>query len=475
MNSTDSDSIYIPLCNLMSIFPQVLHKYEPVISSGQNFQNNELHFCFIQTKFYIAILPLGLLVFSLPLVIYSLDKFKEKNYFKNASNNQVLKHNDVNLNSPPFRRTGQTQAHNSILNLIKYITNLAIIALWLVILCLNIINLFISYTYETRKNSKNVNLPTSMESDKKAILYESDQPLVDNQTSTLNILEYGGELTHLPSLSSSNTAFTMSNKSATTSISSSIYSWSLSHNQLYLKLLVPLIYTCSYMFSFYIHYYVKKTDQKRSPILFLFYLISSINCIINLIITLKQKTILDSINSESSNYATSIAYILTSLLLNFILLIAHSVSESTRYHLNERVSQTGPRKICPEMYVSWPNCLTFQWFTPIINQGYKQTLEEDHLWELNDNDLGNNFVYKLENNWIQELENSKILGSQPPSLTRALIKTYGLGFASACCFELLTDVLLFTQPLILKYMITFVKSDQSKIVGFSYAILMYWR
>ena len=133
------------------------------------------------------------------------------------------------------------------------------------------------------------------------------------------------------------------------------------------------------------------------------------------------------------------------------------------------------------MYVSWPNCLVYQWFTPLINKGYKRTLQEDDLWQLNSNDTGHNVASKLEENWREQLslaKNKTERGQgqgQEPSLVKAIIKTFGTAFLSAVLFELLTDILLFTQPLILKLMIEFVKTkEMPNSVGYTYAILMYW-
>ena len=382
---------FLPLCSILNLLPQNLtFEDENETLQYKNLSLISYDHCFYNLNFLILpSIPLFLLIFSLPLVIWSLEKFHSKSYFLNGHNAPQCNPKNTNANGNKKEEGSTTTRDQSILYMIKLTTNSGVLFLWLSLFALNIFDYF-----------------TSQLSDPYQIF-------------------------------------------------------------------APLLYCLSYLISIYIEWYVRKTDQRRTPILFLFYLISTVGAVMQLMITLRVR-FTPPYDSNNTKYGTSsaIAYNTTNLILNFVLLVTNTVSESYK---NNKI------KVCPEMYVSWPNCLVYQWFTPLINKGYKRTLQEDDLWQLNSNDTGHNVANKLEENWREQLSLAKNKTGrgqgqgQEPSLVKAIIKTFGTAFLSAALFELLTDILLFTQPLILKLMIEFVKTkEMPNSVGYTYAILMYW-
>ncbi|KJH41100.1 hypothetical protein DICVIV_12934 [Dictyocaulus viviparus] len=50
------------------------------------------------------------------------------------------------------------------------------------------------------------------------------------------------------------------------------------------------------------------------------------------------------------------------------------------------------KQVCPELFTSFLNQITFNWFTGLAIQGYKRPLEREDLWNLNERDKANNLI-----------------------------------------------------------------------------------
>ncbi|KAK4235406.1 hypothetical protein C8A03DRAFT_17849 [Achaetomium macrosporum] len=110
---------------------------------------------------------------------------------------------------------------------------------------------------------------------------------------------------------------------------------------------------------------------------------------------------------------------------------------------------------CPVEYATVFSLLTFSWMTPLMKYGYSTFLTEDDLWALAKEDTTKSTGGAFEKTWKHELEHRK-----HPSLWRALFRAYGGPYMLAAVFKIGNDVSQFTQPQLLKLLISWVISYQ---------------
>lgn len=130
---------------------------------------------------------------------------------------------------------------------------------------------------------------------------------------------------------------------------------------------------------------------------------------------------------------------------------------------------------CPEEYATVFSRLTFSWITPLMKQGYATYLTEDDLWGLARTDTTKATGSAFEKAWQYELDNRK-----HPSLWRALFRAYGGPYMLAAVFKIGNDISQFTQPQLLRFLISFVGSysregeePQPVIKGAAIALAMF--
>jgi ABC-type multidrug transport system fused ATPase/permease subunit len=129
---------------------------------------------------------------------------------------------------------------------------------------------------------------------------------------------------------------------------------------------------------------------------------------------------------------------------------------------------------CPVEYATVFSLLTFSWMTPLMKFGYSTYLTEDDLWGLSKEDKTKTTGEAFEIRWQRELEHRK-----NPSLWRALIGAYGRPYMLAAVFKLGNDISQFTQPQLLRFLISFVQSyeegyePQPVIKGAAIALAMF--
>ncbi|EFA83154.1 ABC transporter C family protein [Heterostelium album PN500] len=97
--------------------------------------------------------------------------------------------------------------------------------------------------------------------------------------------------------------------------------------------------------------------------------------------------------------------------------------------------------------------ITFWWINPVLRKGYKDPLDMKDVPSLTEIDWAHNLSEKFEAAWEYQLTQPK------PSLIKALSKAFGPHFYVAAFFKIVQDSLLFVGPLLLKQVLTFVKSD----------------
>ncbi|OTB06833.1 hypothetical protein M426DRAFT_318543 [Hypoxylon sp. CI-4A] len=130
---------------------------------------------------------------------------------------------------------------------------------------------------------------------------------------------------------------------------------------------------------------------------------------------------------------------------------------------------------CPVEYATVFSRLTFSWMTPLMRDGYKEYLTEEDLWGLSPSDKTSTTGDRFERAWQYQLKHKK-----KPSLWLALFYAYGGPYSMATIFKALNDMAAFSQPQLLRYLISFVDSygegkvPQPPIKGAAIAIAMFF-
>lgn len=130
---------------------------------------------------------------------------------------------------------------------------------------------------------------------------------------------------------------------------------------------------------------------------------------------------------------------------------------------------------CPVEYATIFSRLTFSWMTPMMKHGYKQYLTEEDLWGLSPNDKSSTTGDKFEKAWNYELKHR-----ERPSLWLAMFHAYGGPYLLATAFKVVNDLAAFSQPQLLRFLISFVdsysdgKEPQPAVKGAAIAIAMFF-
>ncbi|KAF3157914.1 hypothetical protein TWF225_000693 [Orbilia oligospora] len=111
---------------------------------------------------------------------------------------------------------------------------------------------------------------------------------------------------------------------------------------------------------------------------------------------------------------------------------------------------------CPIAESNIFTILTFGWMTPLMQKGYKNYLEAKDLWDMRKEDSAKTNGYILVDSWEKELLKKK------PSLWLAMARGYGFPFGFAGLFKIVHDILAFVQPQLLRLLISFIQSYETK-------------
>lgn len=112
----------------------------------------------------------------------------------------------------------------------------------------------------------------------------------------------------------------------------------------------------------------------------------------------------------------------------------------------------GDEDECPIEYADVFSILTFSWMTPMMKYGYKEYLTQDDLWNLRKRDTTKAVGSVLEEAWAMELE------TKNPSLWMAMFRGFTGPYLRGSVIKTLSDALSFTQPQLLRLLISFVES-----------------
>ncbi|POW00076.1 hypothetical protein PSTT_13383 [Puccinia striiformis] len=108
----------------------------------------------------------------------------------------------------------------------------------------------------------------------------------------------------------------------------------------------------------------------------------------------------------------------------------------------------------PLIYANVFSRLTFGWMTPMMKLGKSQYLTEDDLWPLPRADQADALTNRLHQTWRRQLSQTP----SSPSLIYAIAQAYGGPYLLAALFKLIQDMLQFTQPQLLRRLLSFADS-----------------
>ncbi|KAH9445382.1 hypothetical protein Pst134EA_031302 [Puccinia striiformis f. sp. tritici] len=108
----------------------------------------------------------------------------------------------------------------------------------------------------------------------------------------------------------------------------------------------------------------------------------------------------------------------------------------------------------PLIYANVFSRLTFGWMTPMMKLGKSQHLTEDDLWPLPRADQADALTNRLHQTWRRQLSQTP----SSPSLIYAIAQAYGGPYLLAALFKLIQDMLQFTQPQLLRRLLSFADS-----------------
>ena len=152
---------------------------------------------------------------------------------------------------------------------------------------------------------------------------------------------------------------------------------------------------------------------------------------------------------------------------------------------------------CPEYTASCCSQLLFNWMTPLMSLGSKRPLENSDMWMIPKDKSTAALVKKFNVHWeleqkkakearlrnkkttLQRGKDEKVPKEEIPSITRALIKTFGWTYAKGSFIKIFNDLSQFVGPVVMKALIIFVRSQttatpQPMINGYLLAVVMYF-
>ena len=150
-----------------------------------------------------------------------------------------------------------------------------------------------------------------------------------------------------------------------------------------------------------------------------------------------------------------------------------------------KIESTG--KDFPEPRASLCSRIFFTWMTPLMKLGFRRPLDMSDLWELGPKEKVATIAKDFQKHWDQEVQKAKTKSKSNetttkhvPSLLRALVQTFGRQFFfGGTCLKIFNDASQFVAPVIMKELITFVRSQQTDSPaplwhGYGLALAMYF-
>ncbi|CCH58178.1 hypothetical protein TBLA_0A03800 [Henningerozyma blattae CBS 6284] len=139
--------------------------------------------------------------------------------------------------------------------------------------------------------------------------------------------------------------------------------------------------------------------------------------------------------------------------------------------IQERITK---KKVSPYDSANIFSRISFAWMTELMKTGYEKFLTESDLYRLPKGFDSKTLSENFNDNWQYQIKHKS-----SPSLTGALLRTFGSRLLLAATFKVIHDILAFTQPQLLKILIQFVTAYTNPdlelpiIKGFMISIAMF--
>ncbi|XP_014278687.1 multidrug resistance-associated protein 1 [Halyomorpha halys] len=248
----------------------------------------------------------------------------------------------------------------------------------------------------------------------------------------------------------------------------------------------PLIKTISLALCTTLVIFHRKHGQRTSGLLFMFWF---------LIVFFGFSQFYSSIERHISEEETDVMRIsnVVSYCLYFLMLLLYFVSD-----LPPKRSEYPPVKNpSPEESAPYPARLLLSWFEPLIYRGLKRPLVQSDIWPIRYQDAAAQIFSHFNKFWLAEQrKKNKRDPDKSPKFTKeangidfvegpketktkkqasilpTLIKAFGGPFFFSTFLQVIEVLLGFVNPKLLKFIITFMSSDEPMWHGYFYAILM---
>ncbi|XP_022092710.1 multidrug resistance-associated protein 1-like [Acanthaster planci] len=264
-------------------------------------------------------------------------------------------------------------------------------------------------------------------------------------------------------------------------------------------LISPAIVTLTMMLVFFIIHTERIRGRHTSGVLFCFWLLLAVCGVAEF----NSKVLLAFRETEYDTFRFGTFFACYALVLGQ--LVCSAIADSLPLYSVVR-SDTNP---CPEASASFLSRLTFSWFTSMVILGFKRALTTEDLWNLLDRDKARTVVPRFLKEWDKERfpkrkssrrKQKKTLHVSTnsakythadwadeasatchmsdvrpnASLLKAIVRTFGGLFLIGSLLKLVTDVLVFASPELLKQLIRYTE-DKSipRWQGYFYAFLIF--
>uniref|UniRef100_A0A7M6DQB9 ABC-type glutathione-S-conjugate transporter n=1 Tax=Clytia hemisphaerica TaxID=252671 RepID=A0A7M6DQB9_9CNID len=122
--------------------------------------------------------------------------------------------------------------------------------------------------------------------------------------------------------------------------------------------------------------------------------------------------------------------------------------------------------------------ITFWWVTKFIIKGSKQTITNEDIWALEDENSAETISKEFQAEWSREAERKKLQkskgdGNEKPFLTTIFVRMYWRKYLFCCLFKLIADFFILSTPYILGKLIKSVEHGTSKKEGITYAFILF--
>jgi ABC-type multidrug transport system fused ATPase/permease subunit len=299
--------------------------------------------------------------------------------------------------------------------------------------------------------------------------------------------------------------------------------------------ITPCVLILTYTLALVLVHLEKIKGLITSTLLFIFWVLF----LLFMSITLRTKILEQAVYRTAKFEDVAPFYAFYALLIVMVVLSTFSDKGVKKYSkgkhgsedTDEKFAEEKPKlSVLPENYSPLLSKLTFWWINNLITKGFKRPLTRDDLWEIDEQESSEYVTQKLEVAWDKatkayleavrknpelasdssstektpkkkpaksyvkkqetksdeqvELTSPNVTIKDPtklkkPSLTFCIIRTFGGKFMAGAFIKVVQDLLMFTGPIILDKLITFVKeshkegSKQSITVGIFYTLLLF--